>query len=240
MHADTLTRRFEACRSEDQATPMWGLARSRCAAGASAKLAATRSFATKPKAGTTAPLRPGQDKTGAARKHRDGSKSHSREHEQSANEMAAPFYKGITLAMVAAAGYFVLPSALTSSVPQAGKLCASKDVFMQRSGVSRMVMIAANKSMHKQILLDAIDPLVKVLRESEEEDILDQVLDVILTVATQGADDDRELMCLDGALEAAQQLTAKENCSATIRAKAAEASTALELRDGTVSQIPMV
>ena len=218
-------------------TAAWGWAtaaprRARVVAGA-----AVRSLATRP--GKKA-LRPGQDRKDAPRKHYDGTKSHSEEHERSANEMAAPFYKGVTLAMVAAAGCFVLPGTMTSSVPHSARLCASKDVFLQRSGVSRMAMIAANQSMHKHILLEAIDPLVGLLRRSEDEEILEKVLDVVVAVATNGADDDRELMTMDGALEAVQQLAANTERSDAIRAKAEQAGAKIAVRDGSVSNIALV
>jgi hypothetical protein len=133
---------------------------------------------------------------------------HTKEHEEAVNRSAAPFYKAIMLGLVAAAGWHIVPGAFTSSVPQSAKLVASKDVFMQRSGLSRIGMMLTQSKLHNVIIAEAHEALVNLLATSEEADIVESVLSILTRLATEGKDDEREYMCVDGSLDVSTLLLA--------------------------------
>lgn len=106
---------------------------------------------------------------------------------------------------------------------------------MQRSGVSRLNMLAANSNLRQTIIVEGMDAMVRLLRVSEEEDVLKQVLEIIAKLARESADDEREVMCLDEPVEAAQAIAEDLRWSLELRALASAAVTALQTRDGSIS-----
>lgn len=176
------------------------------------------------------------------------------------NAEFAPYYKFITLGLCAAAGWHVLPHTYSSSVPTAAKLCRSKDPFMQvlgfastriawrtnacydaqRSGLSRIKLMVGHKNLHSTIMLDAAGDLITLVRTSPERDIVESALEILQSLAESGVDGDRELLCLDGAVEALQRVLSgaeqADEFGDGIRAKAANVLQAVQLRDGSVSE----
>ena len=69
-------------------------------------------------------------------------------------------------------------------------------------------MLAANSNLRQTIIVEGTDAMVRLLRVSEEEEVLKQVLEIITKLARESADDERELMCLDEPVEAAQAIAA--------------------------------
>jgi len=59
-------------------------------------------------------------------------------------------------------------------------------------------MIVGNRNMHQTIALEGTGALVRLLAVSEDEELVRQVLTIISAVATTAADDEREMMMLDG------------------------------------------
>lgn len=96
-------------------------------------------------------------------------------------------------------------------------------------------MLAANSNLRQTIIVEGTDAMVRLLRVSEEEDVLKQVLEIITKLARESADDERELMCLDEPVAAAQAIAANARWSPELREMAVAAATALETRDGSIS-----
>ena len=89
-------------------------------------------------------------------------------------------------------------------------------------------------------MLDAAGDLITLVRTSPEQDIVESALDILQSLAESGVDGDRELLCLDGAVEALQRVLSgaeqADEFGDGIRAKAADVLQAVQLRDGSVSE----
>lgn len=101
--------------------------------------------------------------------------------------------------------------------------------------MSRLKMLAAQSNLRQAIIVEGMDAMVRLLRVSEEEDVLKQVLEIITKLARESADDEREVMCLDEPVEAAHAVAGNAKWSPELRALAVDAVEALETRDGSVS-----
>ena len=101
--------------------------------------------------------------------------------------------------------------------------------------MSRLKMLAAQSNLRQTIIVEGMGAMVRLLRVSEEEDVLKQVLEIITKLARESADDEREVMCLDEPVEAAQAVAGNTKWSPELRALAADAIAALETRDGSIS-----
>lgn len=96
-------------------------------------------------------------------------------------------------------------------------------------------MLVSNGNLRQTIIVEGMAAMVRLLQVSEEEDVLKQVLEIITTLATESADDERQVMCLDEPVEAAQAIAGNAKWSPELRALALAAAAALETRDGSIS-----
>ena len=149
-------------------------------------------------------------------------------------------FKGMMALCIGFAAYHIMPFAYGATVPVSVRLCKSKDPFMQRSGVSRIAYIAMNSNMRKEIIVEGLAALVRLLQISEDEEVLKQVLEIVTKLASESADDEREFMGLDGPVEAAQALAVNERWGPELRQLAAGTVAALEKRDGSRSAEPLI
>lgn len=149
-------------------------------------------------------------------------------------------FKGVMALCIGFAAYHIMPFAYGATVPVSVRLCKSKDPFMQKSGVSRIGFIARNSNMRKEIIVEGLAALVRLMEISEDEEVLKQVLEIVTKLASESADDEREFMGLDSPVEAAQALAVNERWAPELRELAAATVAALQKRDGSRSAEPLI
>ena len=157
-------------------------------------------------------------------------------------QIEGPFHAGIAAAaaLLLLLLLLLLPLPLCCCVSFVTPSVPAARGGLQRSGVSRLKMLASNRNLRQTIIVEGMDAMARLLRCSDEEDVLTQVLEIVTKLASESADDEREVMCLDGTVEAAQALAENAKWSPELRALAAGAVAALQTRDGSVSEEPLI